>query len=56
MARTTVARFIAPTECLPVTQLPDGSGWTWEIKLDGCRMEVVKSAGNVTFNRGAPEV
>jgi ATP-dependent DNA ligase len=36
-------------ECLPVTKLPEGAMWTWEIKLDGWRMEVVKTAGRVTL-------
>src|SRR5205814_3069590 len=26
-----------------------GAGWTWEIKLDGWRMEAVKTRGKVTF-------
>jgi DNA ligase D-like protein (predicted ligase) len=36
-------------ECLPVTKLPEGAMWTWEIKLDGWRMEVVKTGGRVTL-------
>ena len=49
MTKTTVAKFIVPMECLPVAKLPEGPGWTWEIKLDGWRMEVVKSTGDVTL-------
>jgi ATP-dependent DNA ligase len=30
--------------CLPVAKLPEGPGWTYEIKLDGYRLEVVRSA------------
>jgi len=48
-ARRSTARFIAPMECLPVTKLPEGAGWTWEIKLDGWRMEAVKTGGKVTL-------
>jgi bifunctional non-homologous end joining protein LigD len=36
-------------ECLPVPKLPEGASWTWEIKLDGWRMEIVKTAGRVTL-------
>jgi bifunctional non-homologous end joining protein LigD len=36
-------------ECLPVAKLPEGEVWTWEIKLDGWRMEVVKTGGKVTL-------
>lgn len=36
-------QFIEPMECLPVAKLPEGTVWTWEIKLDGWRMEVVKN-------------
>jgi DNA ligase D-like protein (predicted ligase) len=36
-------------ECLPVAKLPEGAMWTWEIKLDGWRMEVVKTGGRVTL-------
>jgi bifunctional non-homologous end joining protein LigD len=36
-------------ECLPLVKLPEGAGWTWEIKLDGWRMEAVKSGGRVTL-------
>jgi hypothetical protein len=27
--------FIESMECLPGAKLPDGPGWTWEIKLSG---------------------
>jgi ATP-dependent DNA ligase len=43
------AQFIELMECLPVTTLPEGAIWTWEIKLDGGRMEVVNTGGRVTL-------
>jgi DNA ligase D-like protein (predicted ligase) len=36
-------------ECLPVSTIPEGSQWTYEIKLDGYRLEAVKSRGTVTL-------
>jgi len=36
-------------ECLPVTKLPDGPLWLYEIKLDGYRAEAVRSDGNVSL-------
>lgn len=35
-------------DCLPVTAVPEGPNWTYEIKLDGYRLEAVKSKGKVT--------
>ena len=32
-----------------MSKLPEGATWTWEIKLDGWRMEVVKTGGRVTL-------
>jgi DNA ligase D-like protein (predicted ligase) len=43
------ARFIETMDCLPVSRLPEGSAWTYEIKLDGYRLEVVRSAGKTTL-------
>jgi ATP-dependent DNA ligase len=42
-----LARFIEPMECLPVPKLPVGEGWLYEIKLDGWRLESVKTGGKV---------
>ena len=39
------AAFIESMECLPVTVLPEGPDWTYEIKLDGFRLEAVKNSG-----------
>ena len=39
--------FIESMECLAVSKIPVGSQWTYEIKLDGYRLEVVKSKGEV---------
>ena len=41
--------FIESMECLAVTTLPDGPEWTYEIKLDGFRLEAVKDDGKVTL-------
>jgi DNA ligase D-like protein (predicted ligase) len=41
--------FIETMDCLPVAKLPEGPGWTYEIKLDGYRLEVVRSAGKTTL-------
>jgi DNA ligase D-like protein (predicted ligase) len=48
------ARFIRPMECLPVKSLPDGFPWTFEIKLDGFRLQVVRNNGgtNLYLKRG----
>ena len=35
--------FIESMECLPLATLPEGPGWTYEIKLDGFRLEAVKN-------------
>jgi len=43
----TPARFIEPMDCLPVSKLPEGSKWLWELKLDGYRAIGLKSAGGV---------
>jgi DNA ligase D-like protein (predicted ligase) len=37
------AAFIETMDCLPAIAVPDGPEWTYEIKLDGYRLEVVKS-------------
>jgi ATP-dependent DNA ligase len=44
-----VARFIEPMECLPVEKIPEGNLWTYELKLDGYRIEAVKSGGKITL-------
>jgi DNA ligase D-like protein (predicted ligase) len=41
--------FIESMECLAVTKLPDGPEWTYEIKLDGFRLEAVKAQGKITL-------
>src|ERR1700726_1167760 len=45
----TKVTFIETMDCLPVSKLPDGPEWTYEIKLDGYRLEAVKGAGRVTL-------
>jgi ATP-dependent DNA ligase len=43
------ARFIKPMECLPVEKIPEGDNWTYELKLDGYRLQAVKAGGKVIF-------
>jgi len=45
----TKAAFVELMECLPVSKLPDGLQWVWEIKLDGYRAVAVKSGKDVTL-------
>jgi ATP-dependent DNA ligase len=42
-------RFIAPMECLPVDNIPDGKEWQYELKLDGYRAFAVKDSGEVSL-------
>jgi DNA ligase D-like protein (predicted ligase) len=41
--------FIEAMECLSVVKLPEGPEWTYEIKLDGFRLEAVKASGETTL-------
>jgi hypothetical protein len=43
------AGFLETMDCLPVPKLPEGPAWTYEIKLDGYRLEVVRSGGKTTL-------
>jgi bifunctional non-homologous end joining protein LigD len=46
------ASFIETMDCLPVSKLPDGPEWTYEIKLDGYRLEAVgKSRATTLYSR-----
>ena len=39
------AGFIEPMECLPVASVPEGPDWSYELKLDGYRLEAVRDNG-----------
>jgi ATP-dependent DNA ligase len=43
------AGFIETMDCLPVSTLPEGPGWTYEIKLDGYRLEIVRRGREITL-------
>jgi bifunctional non-homologous end joining protein LigD len=43
------AGFIETMDCLPVSKLPEGPEWTYEIKLDGYRLEVVRKSRMTTL-------
>lgn len=36
-------------ECLPVAKIPEGDQWSYELKLDGYRLEAVKNKGRVAL-------
>jgi ATP-dependent DNA ligase len=46
---TNPAPFIAVMECLPVTKILEGPEWTYEIKLDGYRLEAIREGGKTTL-------
>src|ERR1043165_1280497 len=41
--------FVKPMLANPVQQLPSGSNWLYELKLDGYRVLVMKQRGVVTL-------
>jgi DNA ligase D-like protein (predicted ligase) len=43
------ATFIETMDCLAVSNVPRGAGWTYEVKLDGYRLQAVKTGGKVTL-------
>ena len=45
--------FIEPMQCKPVTSLPAGEKWTFEIKFDGYRCVAAKRGTEVTLFRAA---
>jgi DNA ligase D-like protein (predicted ligase) len=47
--KRTEPAFIEPMQCKPVTALPEGEKWTFEIKFDGYRCVVVKRESEVTL-------
>ncbi len=58
------ADFIEPMECALVSALPEGSEWTYEVKLDGYRAIGVRTSRDTTlysrngknFNRRFPQI
>jgi ATP-dependent DNA ligase len=36
--------FIPPMELLPVTRLPEGPDWSYEVKLDGYRAQAIRGS------------
>jgi DNA ligase D-like protein (predicted ligase) len=40
-------QFIAPMECLALDRIPTGPQWSYELKLDGYRMEAIGEADRV---------
>ena len=42
-----VIAFTSPMECLPVSSLPEGLGWVYELKLDGYRGQAIRDTRGV---------
>lgn len=42
-------QFVEPMDCLPVKTNPNGGDWTYEIKLDGYRLEAIKNVGETAL-------
>ena len=51
--KSTEPAFIEPMQCKPVTSLPAGEKWTFEIKFDGYRCVAAKRGTEVTLFRAA---
>ena len=48
--------FTPPMECLPVASLPDGSGWVYELKLDGYRAQAIRDKNSIDlFSRNGKD-
>jgi ATP-dependent DNA ligase len=45
------SEFIEPIECALVSNLPEGSDWTYEVKLDGYRANGVKGRETILYSR-----
>ena len=43
-------RFSKPMECLSTKKLPTGEQWTYELKLDGFRVETVRTENRVILH------
>ena len=48
-SRARTAAFIEAMECLPVATVPEGPEWTYELKLDGYHLEVVRAGTETTL-------
>jgi len=42
-------RFTKPMECLSAKKLPTGKQWTYELKLDGFRVETIRTEDRVSL-------
>src|SRR5712672_3993705 len=45
------AEFIEPMECALVANIPEGPGWTYEVKLDGYHAIGVKGRETILYSR-----
>jgi bifunctional non-homologous end joining protein LigD len=48
--------FLKPMECLSVKRLPTGAKWTYEIKLDGFRLQAIRTQDRVALYSRHPKL
>jgi len=46
-ASKTVIQFTPPMECLPVSRIPEGDRWVYELKLDGYRAQAIRDGTGI---------
>jgi ATP-dependent DNA ligase len=46
------ASFVEPMLCLSTSSLPEGEGWSYELKLDGYRAIAIKKGRTVQLRSG----
>jgi len=49
------AEFIEPMECALVANIPEGPGWTYEVKLDGYHAIGVKGRETILYSMRGEE-
>ncbi len=48
-AKRSIPQFVEPMQCKPVSSLPEGDEWSWELKFDGYRCMAIKNGGKVSL-------
>jgi bifunctional non-homologous end joining protein LigD len=49
MAMAAQVGYVKPMEALAVTKLPGGKNWSYELKIDGHRLQAVSRGGHISL-------